>query len=89
MYLLVFTGSLCRRFPIFIRYLTQGWLRNQTRFSLVIVCFEGLQGKTVDRSIFIEGAGHSTNVLLSASDYFRSRNSSHPALNVVIAAPVV
>ena len=89
MYLSVFTGGLCRGFPIFIRNLTSGWLRNQTRFSLVIIRLEGLVGKPVNGLIFIKGAGHSAYVLLSASDYFRSRNSSHPALYVVIAATIV
>ena len=89
MYLLVFTWGLCRSFSIFIRYLTSGWLRNQTRFSLVIIRVEGLTGKTLTGMISIKGAGHSTDVLLSASNYFRSRYSSHPTLYVVIASTVV
>ena len=88
-YLLVFAGSLCGSFAIFVRYLTSGRLGNQSGFGLVIVRLEGLQGKPVDGLIFIKGARHSTYVLLPASNYLRSRNSSHPALNVVIAATVV
>ena len=89
MYLLILTGGLSRSFTILVRDLAPGWLRHQIRFVLIVVGLEGLEGEPFNGLIFMRGACHSTDVLLSTCDYFGSGNVSHPALNVVIAATIV